>query len=52
MKLIKKYSIKEEDLYILSYIEWKKGDVNFFEKEKLKFKSLGILKPYNVKFVD
>lgn len=52
MKLIKKYSIKEEDLYILSYIEWKKGEVNFFEKEKLKFKSLGILKPYNVKFVD
>mgnify|MGYP006089750187 CR=1 FL=1 len=52
MKLIEKYNIKEEDLYSIGVIEAKKASSSFFEKEKLKAKSLGILKPYNVKFMD
>jgi hypothetical protein len=52
MKLINKFNIKEEDLYILSVIEKKKETSSFFEKEKLKAKSMGVLKPYNVKFMD
>lgn len=49
---IKKYDISEEDLYTLGIIEAQKSISNFFEKEKLKAKSLGVLKPYNVKFMD
>jgi hypothetical protein len=52
MKLINKYQIKEEDLYTISYIELKKESSGFFEKEKLKAKSLGILKPYKVSFTE
>ena len=40
------------DLYTLGVIEAKKSKVGFFEKEKLKAKSMGVLKPYNVKFMD
>ena len=52
MKLIEKYNIKEEDLYTIGVIEAKKASSSFFEKEKLKAKSMGVLKPYNVKFMD
>lgn len=51
-KLIDKYNISEKDLYTLGVIELKKSKAGFFDKEKLKAKSLGILKPYNVKFID
>jgi hypothetical protein len=52
MELISKYNIKEEDLYILATIEAQKEAVSFFEKEKLKGKSMGVLKSYNIKFLD
>jgi ATP-dependent Zn protease len=52
MDLLEKYKIKEEDLYMLGAIEKKKSSASYFEKEKLKAKSMGILKPYNVKFMD
>lgn len=52
MSLIQKYNIKEEDLYKLSCIENTKKNSSFFQKEKLKAKSLAILKPYNIKFMD
>ncbi|MCF8416370.1 MAG: hypothetical protein K9G40_09015 [Crocinitomicaceae bacterium] len=52
MELISKYNIKEEDLYILATIESRKETVSFFEKEKLKGKSMGVLKSYNVNFLD
>ena len=52
MELIEKYNLKEEDLYTIGVIEAKKASSSFFEKEKLKAKSMGILKPYNVKFMD
>jgi len=52
MSLILKYNISEKDLYQLSVIELKKKNSGLFQKEKLKAKSLGILKPYNVKFID
>ncbi|NBU45981.1 MAG: hypothetical protein EBS34_00785 [Flavobacteriales bacterium] len=52
MKLIEKYKIPEEDLYILAVIESKKLSSSFFQKEKLKSHSLGVLKKYNVKFLD
>ena len=51
-ELINKYNISEQDLYTLGIIETKKDSVGFFEKEKLKAKSMGVLKPYNVKFMD
>ncbi len=50
--IISKYNISEQDLYTLGIIEAKKSTAGFFEKEKLKAKSLGVLKPYNVKFMD
>jgi len=49
---IKKYNISEKDLYTLGIIEAKKSTAGFFEKEKLKAKSMGVLKPYNIKFID
>ncbi len=52
MELIEKYKIAEQDLYILGIIESQKSKAGFFEKEKLKSKALGILKPYNVGFLD
>ena len=52
MSLIQKYNITEEDLYKLSCIELAKKSSSYFQREKLKAKSLGILKPYNVKFMD
>jgi hypothetical protein len=52
MSLIAKYNISEKDLYQLGVIESKKKSSSFFQKEKPKAKSLGILKPYNVKFID
>ena len=51
-RLTSKYNISEEDLYTLAIIEAKKGTVGFLEKEKLKAKSMGVLKPYDVKFMD
>lgn len=51
-ELLVKYNISEQDLYTLGIIEAKKDTVGFFEKEKLKAKSMGVLKPYNVKFMD
>ena len=51
-KLLKKYNISEKDLYTIANIESKKESASFFEKEKLKSKSLGVLKPYNVNFMD
>jgi hypothetical protein len=54
MSLIIKYSISEKDLFFLSEIETlksKEGIISM-KKEKLKAKSLQILKPYNVKFMD
>lgn len=50
--IISKYNISEQDLYTLGIIEAKKSTAGFFEKEKLKAKSMGVLKPYNVKFMD
>jgi hypothetical protein len=50
--LIKKYNITDRDLYALAFIEERKPQAGFLEKEKLKGKSMGILKPYNVKFMD
>lgn len=50
--LISKYKISEVDLYTLGIIEAKKDNSSFLEKEKLKAKSMGILKPYKVKFMD
>jgi hypothetical protein len=50
--LIKKYNFSENDLYILSVIEIKKKKSSYLEKEKLKAKSMGVLKPYNVSFMD
>ncbi len=47
-----KYKISEKDLYTLGVIENKKEDASFFAKEKLKAKSMGILKPYNIAFMD
>ncbi|MFM7769393.1 MAG: hypothetical protein ACKO8Q_02430 [Bacteroidota bacterium] len=54
MSLISKYQISEKDLYTLSAIEIQKTNEKFFsmKKEKLKAKSMQILKPYNVKFMD
>jgi hypothetical protein len=49
---IKKYNVSEKDLYILGIIEAKKSTAGLFEKEKLKAKSMGVLKPYNIKFMD
>ena len=49
---IKKYNISEKDLYTLGIIEAKKSVAGFFEKENLKTKSMGVLKPYNIKFID
>lgn len=51
-KLIEKYKVSEEDVYIISCIEEKKKQVGFFAKEKLKAKNLGILKKYNISFMD
>lgn len=51
-ELIKKYSITEQDLYKIASMEAQKVSANFFEKEKLKGKILGVLKPYNVAFMD
>tara|TARA_B100000035_G_scaffold290147_1_gene277049 strand:+ start:2651 stop:3250 length:600 start_codon:yes stop_codon:yes gene_type:complete len=51
-EIINKYNISEQDLYTLGVIEAKKSMAGFFEKEKLKAKSMGVLKPYNVKFMD
>jgi hypothetical protein len=51
-ELLDKYNISEQDLYTLGIIEARKDSVGFFEKDKLKAKSLGVLKPYNVKFMD
>jgi hypothetical protein len=50
--IINRYNISEYDLYTLGIIEAKKDTLGFIEKEKLKAKSLGILKPYNVNFMD
>jgi hypothetical protein len=50
--LIEKYKIAEQDLYILGIIESQKTKAGFLEKEKLKTKALGILKPYNISFLD
>jgi hypothetical protein len=50
--LIKKYKISEIDLYALGVIESRKQTAGFFKKEGLKSKSMRILKPYNVKFLD
>jgi hypothetical protein len=50
--IIHKYSISEKDLYILGLIEERKKTSSFLAKEKLKSKSLSVLKPYNVKFSD
>jgi hypothetical protein len=50
--LIQKYNISEKDLYYLGCIEAKKEVAGFFEKEKLKTKSLGILNGYRVTFMD
>ena len=50
--LISKYNISEQDLYALSIIEDKKSRAGFSFQEKLKGKAMGILKPYNVKFMD
>lgn len=52
--LIKKYNISEFDLNSLKEIEKEKSNLGFFsmKKEKLKVKSMQILKPYDVKFMD
>jgi hypothetical protein len=54
MRLTEKYNISEQDAYILSEIEALKGKEGFFslKKEKLKAKSIQVLKPYKVKFFD
>ena len=52
MELIEKYNISEEDVYKLSCIEKLKSESSIIQKEKLKSKSLGILKPYNIAFMD
>ena len=49
---IEKYGISKKDLWSLKYIETLKSESGFFEKEKLKKKSLAILKEYNVRFLD
>ena len=49
---IEKYDISKKDLWSLKYIEKLKSESGFFEKEKLKKKSLSILKEYNVRFLD
>jgi len=51
-ELIEKYNISEQDLYTLGVIEEKKSTAGWLDKEKLKAKSMGVLKPYNVKFMD
>ena len=49
---LKDYQIGSKDLYVLALIETEKLRVSFFKKEKLKAQSIGILKKYNVKFLD
>ena len=51
-ELFEKYNISEQDLYTLGVIEEKKSTSGWLDKEKLKAKSMGVLKPYNVKFMD
>lgn len=51
-ELVKKYNISNEDLLALSKIEQQKKEANFFNKEKLKKESIGVLKKYKVKFLD
>lgn len=54
MSLIHKYNIREKDLYTLSAIELLKSNEGAFSirKETLKAKTMSILKPYKVKFMD
>jgi hypothetical protein len=54
MSLVEKYNISEKDAYTLSEIEILKGKEGLFslKKEKLKAKSMQVLKPYKVKFMD
>jgi len=52
MSLIDKYKISEKDLYTISCIEVQKKSVGFFKKEMLKTKTLGVLKPYKIGFMD
>jgi len=52
MSLIEKYNIDEKDLYTICSYESLKSNSSFFEKEKLKGKIMGVLKPYKVKFMD
>lgn len=53
MNLIEKYNISEHDLYVLSSIELQKSKEKLFSmhKEKLKARSMQVLKPYNVQFM-
>lgn len=53
MSLIEKYNISEHDLYVLSAIELQKSKEKFFStnKEKLKARSMQVLKPYKVQFM-
>lgn len=52
--LVSKYKISDHDLKELHLLEKEKATLGIFsiKKEKLKSKSLKILKPYNVKFMD
>ena len=52
MSLIEKYNIDEKDIYTICSYESLKSNSSFFEKEKLKGKIMGVLKPYKVKFLD
>ncbi|MBM3428442.1 MAG: hypothetical protein FJX95_06640 [Bacteroidetes bacterium] len=54
MSLVEKYNISEKDAYTLAEIEILKEKEGLFslKKEKLKAKSMQVLKPYKVKFMD
>ena len=54
MSLVEKYNISEKDAYTLAEIEILKDKEGLLslKKEKLKAKSMQVLKPYKVKFMD
>ena len=49
---IEKYGVSDIDLWTLKHIENLKLESGYMQKQKLKKKSLGILKKYHVRFMD
>ena len=49
---IEKYDISDIDLWTLKHIENLKLESSYMQKQKLKKKSLGVLKKYHVTFLD